>query len=203
MPSRSVLVSLAALLPLTFGTLARAEQKIAYVDLQRALTELEEGRAAKSRLQNMLDSKQKEFDKEQDNIRKEKDLLDKQASAMSEETRVQKQTDLQKKFFDLAQRFEKTKQDLANKERTELQAIFQKMDPIIATIAQREGFTFVFEKTDSGLVYAPPSLDVTNELVRLYNDQHKGKGGAGTTPSHKDKDAPKDSAKAPSDAPKQ
>ena len=36
----------------------------------------------------------------------------------------------------------------------------------------------VFEKTDSGLVYAPPSLDLTNELVRLYNDQNKGKAAA-------------------------
>jgi len=26
----------------------------------------------------------------------------------------------------------------------------------------------MFEKTDSGLVYAPASLDYTNELVRAY-----------------------------------
>jgi outer membrane protein len=99
---------------------------------------------------------------------------------MSEETRVGKQTELQKKLFDLAQRWEKGKQEMANRERTERQGIFQKMDPIIASIAQREGFTLVFEKTDSGLVYAPQSLDLTNELVRLYNDQHKGGKGGGT-----------------------
>jgi len=171
MLGRTAVVAFALLLPLSLP--ARAELKLGYVDLQRAIMEVEEGRAAKARLQTLLEQKQKDIDKEQEVLRKEKELLDKQASAMSEETRVQKQTDLQKKLFDLAQKWEKGKQEMNEKQRTELQGIFAKMDPIIAQIAQREGMTMVFEKTDSGLVFAPPHLDLTNELVRLYNDQNK------------------------------
>ncbi len=156
------------------SSVARAELKLGYVDLQRALQEVEEGRAAKARLQGMVEAKQKEIDREQEGLRKEKELLDKQASAMSEDARVQRQTELQKKIVELTQKLEKGRQDMGTKERSELQAIFAKMDPIIASLAQREGMTMVFEKTDSGLVFAPPSLDLTNELVRLYNDQYKG-----------------------------
>jgi outer membrane protein len=185
MSIQNLAVAFGLLASLTFSGVARAEAKFGYVDLQRALTEIEEGRAAKSRLQSALEAKQKELDREQEALKKEKDLLDKQASAMSEETRVQKQTDIQKKFFDLAQKWEKGKQEMAQRERTELQSIFNKMDPIIAQIAQREGFTMVFDKTDSGLVYAPASLDLTNELVRLYNDQSKGKSGAAKKESAK------------------
>ncbi len=181
------LSALAVGLSLAAPLAARAEPKFAYVDLQRALLEVNEGREAKARLQKVLDAKQKELDQEQEALRKEKELLDKQASMMSEETRIQKQTDLQKKLFDLAQKWEKGKQEMALKERNELQGIFQKMDPIIAQIAQREGFTMVFEKTDSGLVYAPASLDVTNELVRLYNDKNKG-GGKSTAKADPGKD---------------
>lgn len=204
MSLRSVLAAVAIAAPLTLSAVARAEIKLGYVDLQRALLEVEEGRAAKARLQKVLEGKQKDLDKEQDVLRKEKELLDKQASAMSEETRVAKQTELQKKLFDLAQRWEKGKAEMAQQERTELQSIFQKMDPIIATIAQREGFTMVFEKSDSGLVYAPASLDVTNELVRLYNDQYKGGGkgsGSGGAAAGKT-DAPKKDTAAKADAPK-
>ncbi|MEN9798928.1 MAG: hypothetical protein RL653_2624 [Pseudomonadota bacterium] len=171
------LAALAVALLMGLPATARAEFKAGYVDLQRALLEVDEGRAAKSRLQKSLEEKQKEIDREQDALRKEKETLDKQASAMSEETRIQKATELQKKIFDLSQKWEKGRADMANKERTELQAIFGKMDPIIAQIAQREGLTMVFEKSDSGLVWAPASLDLTNELVRLYNAQHTGKGG--------------------------
>ncbi len=49
---------------------ARAEQKIAYVDMQRALNEIDEGKAAKAALkrefdqkQKMLDDKKAEFDR--------------------------------------------------------------------------------------------------------------------------------------------
>ncbi|MGA9522320.1 MAG: OmpH family outer membrane protein [Myxococcaceae bacterium] len=182
--------SLAALLvaaPLLIGKVAgAAEFKAAYVDLQRALLEVDEGRAAKARLQKMLETKQKELDVEQEKLRKEKELLDKQASAMSEETRIQKQTELQQKVMTLAQKWEGGQKEMAQKERTELQSIFAKMDPIIAEIAQREGITMVFEKTDSGLVYAPTNLDLTNELVRMYNAR-SGKKGATTGASGKKK----------------
>ncbi len=156
---------------------AKAELKVGYVDLQRALQEVEEGRNAQARLKGLLEGKQKDLDHEQEALRKEKELLDKQASAMSEEVRVQKQTELQKKLYDLAQKWEKGKAEMQAKQQEELQTIFKKMDPIIAGIAQREGLTLVFEKQDSGLVYAPPSLDLTNELVRIYNDQYRSKGG--------------------------
>ena len=194
MPHR--LVALAVTLALVAPAAALADIKLAYVDLQRALLEVNEGRDAKKRLQVVLDTKQKDLDKEQEALRREKEVLDKQASMMSEETRIQKQTDLQKKLFDLAQRWEKGKSEMAAKERSELQVIFQKMDPIIATIAQREGFTMVFEKTDSGLVFAPASLDLTNELVRLYNDQNKN-----PAPGKKSETAKADAAPK-ADAPK-
>src|SRR4051812_23606852 len=98
MSLRSVLATLTILLS---SAPALAELKVGYVDLQRALLEVEEGRSAKARLQSVLDLKQKELDKEQESLKKEKETLDKQASAMSEEVRVQKQTDLQKRLFDL------------------------------------------------------------------------------------------------------
>jgi outer membrane protein len=89
---------------------------------------------------------------------------------------VQKYGELQQKLIVLAQKAEKMQGEMQQAEQKELKRIFEKMDPIIASIAQREGLTFVFEKTDSGLVYAPASLDLTNELVRTYNDKYLVKG---------------------------
>ena len=188
MTLRSTLAVFAILAPLAARSAEAAEYKAAYVDLQRALLEVEEGRTAKARLQKMVTDKQKELDQEQESLRKDFQTLEKQASAMSEETRIQKSTELQQKALALSQKYEKSQKEMAVKERTELQAIFAKMDPIIAEIAQREGLTMVFEKTDSGLVYAPAALDLTNELVRIYNGRNAGKKGAA-------KDAPKEAAK--------
>jgi len=162
---------------LSFSTsaIARAELKIGYVDLQRALLEVEDGRRAKAKLQAILDQQKKTFDKEQGSLLKEKEDLDKQLTALSQETRVQRQNELGKKAFDLTQRWEKEKADVEKKQREEVQAIFNKMNPLIASIATREGMTFVFEKTDAGILYAPAYLDITNELVRQFNDQKRAK----------------------------
>lgn len=165
------------------ATVAHADLKLGYVDLQRALAEVGEGQAAKSRLKGEIDKRKAEFETEQNKLRDDKAVLDKQGAMMSEEVRNQKFTELQKRLFDLTQKAEKLQQELQEKERTELKKIFEKMDPIIAAIAQREGLTMVFEKTDSGLVYAPASLDLTNELVRNYNDKYPVKGGVAKAPT--------------------
>lgn len=174
MSSRQILVAALATVSLLAPRVARAaELKIAYVDLQRAFAEADEGKAAKARLEALRDAKQKEIDKEQEALKKEKDTFDKQVATMTEATRNQQGSELQKKFLDLQQRFEKGRAELTQNERETLSGILAKMQPIIQTIAQRDGFTMVFEKTDSGLLYAPASLDITNELIRLFNEKYK------------------------------
>jgi outer membrane protein len=181
---------------------AFADFKVGYVDLQRALLDVHEGRAAKEKLKADLDKKKADFEAEQNKLRDDKNVLDKQAQMMSEETRNQKFAELQKRLFDLSQKAEKLQIEMQQAEQKELKKIFEKMDPIIASFAQRDGLTMMFEKTDSGLVYAPASLDYTNELVRAYNDKYPMKGG-GAAPA-KDatkKDAPNKAAPK-ADAPK-
>jgi outer membrane protein len=186
MPSRQLFVALLAAVSLIAPRIAgAAELKLAYVDLQRAFAEVEEGKAAKARLEQMRDAKQKEIDKEQEVLRKEKETFEKQIATMTEAARTEKGTALQKKLYDLQQKFEKGRADLAQNERETLAGILGKMQPIIQSIAQRDGFTMVFEKTDSGLLYAPASLDLTNELIRIFNEKNKvaAAPASGTTPA--------------------
>jgi outer membrane protein len=184
---------LAVLVSSLLAAPALADIKLGYVDLQRALLEVSEGQAAKAKLKAEMDKKKAELDAEQAKLTDDKAVLDKQGAMMSEEVRTQKFTEWQKRLYETMQRAQKVQMELGEKERTELKKIFERMDPIISAIAQREGLTMVFEKTDSGLVYAPPSLDLTNELVRTYNERHPAKGGGTAKAPAKEpaKDAPK------------
>lgn len=160
------------------STVAHAEFKAAYVDIQRAVQEVDEGKAAKARLQKMADEKQKAFEKEQNALKLEVEAYTKQKAAMDDKVAAQKETDLQKKMFEFQQRAEKLRTELAESERKELGSIFPKLETLLGQIAQREGLTMVFDRSSSGLAWAPPSLDLTNELIRMYNTQYKG-GAAG------------------------
>jgi outer membrane protein len=172
------------------ASVAFADLKVGYVDLQRALMEVGEGQQAKIRLKSEIDKKKAEFETENKKLREDGMILDRQASAMSEEVRVQKMKELQQRVMVISEKGQKLQVEFVEKERVELKKIFDKMDPIVAAIAKREGLAMVFEKTDSGLVFAEQGLDVTNELVRTYNEKYPVKAAA---PS---------SAAAPKDAPK-
>ncbi len=189
MSHRSTLAVLAAALTLALPLAASAQNlKVGYVDYQRVLLEVDDGKAAKARLQKWLEKRQQEIDNEQKALQKEKELLDKQASAMSEETRVQKGTELQKKVLELAQKWEKSRGEAAIKEREEMEPIIGKIDQVIGKLAERDGLSFVFERRDSGLIYAQTQFDLTNEVIRAYNALPKGTASKGGSMA---KDAPK------------
>ena len=189
MSLRSLVSTVAVALSLALPLTAAAQQpalKVAYVDYQRVLLEVDEGKAAKARLQKWLEGRQKEIDKEQEALRKEQELLQKQASAMSDEVRTQKMTELQKKVMALGQKYEGSRAEAANKERQEMEPIVNKIDQIIGKIAQRDGLSMVFEKRDSGIVFALAQLDLTNEVVRTYNSSPAAKAPAAKSAPAKD-----------------
>jgi hypothetical protein len=57
-----------------------------------------------------------------------------------------------------------------------MKGLFDKMTAIVREISETEGFTVVLEKS-AGVVFAQPSLDITNELIRKYNQRHPSAGG--------------------------
>src|SRR5713226_7098894 len=154
---------------------ARAQSlKLAYVDVQRAIQETEEGKAARGRLKTEFDQRRAQLDKKSADLEKmqeefEKALLDARKSA----------SDLQ--------------EDMNRQEQQAMGGILQRLQQVVAEIAERESISFVLDK--GGLLYAPAAADITNEVVRRYNDRF----GAGEKPAGKA--GPKTAQPAPKSPP--
>jgi outer membrane protein len=148
--------------------LARAEQKFGYVDLQRALNEVDEGKAAKALLKKDFDEKQKQLDVKKADFDKLQADVEKQAAMMTDAAKKEKAAELDRRARELQGLFMQLQKDLSDRERDATKGIFDKMAVLVHEIAEADGFTMVFEK-GAGIVYAPPSLDLTNELIRKYN----------------------------------
>ena len=155
-----------------FPAQARAEGKIAYVDLQRALNEIDEGKGAKANLKREFDQKQKMLDEKKSEFDRLRGEFEKQAMVMSEQARKDKQSELERKGGELQGYFVQLQKELSEREREATRGIFDKMHTIVREIADSEGVAMVIQA--EALVYATPSLDITNELVRKYNARHKG-----------------------------
>ena len=152
-----------------------ADQKIGYVDLQRALNEVEEGKTAKALLQKDFAEKQKQLDTKKAEFEKLQADFEKQAVVMSEQARKDKGQDLDRRARELQALFVNLQKDLSDRERDATRGIFDRMNAIVRELAEADGFTYVFEK-GGGIVYAPASLDLTNELIRKYNAKYPGTG---------------------------
>lgn len=167
---------LAVLLTLLTAVAAHAgDFKAAYVDFQRALVEVDEGRAARQRLQVKADARKKELEVEKAALEKEAELFKKQETTMEEKARREKLDSILRRQGELGEKVQKAQLEMAEAERKEMSVILPKFEQIIGEIAQRENLAMVFDRASSGLAWAPPSLDLTNELIRTYNSR---KGGA-------------------------
>jgi outer membrane protein len=59
---------------------------------------------------------------------------------------------------------------------------------VVAEVSDKENFTFVLDK--AALLYAPAASDITNEVVRRYNERFGG-GGQAKAKAPPPKPAPK------------
>jgi outer membrane protein len=143
------------------------EQKFAYVDLQRALNEVEEGAKAKAALKAEFDDKQKYLDEKQTSLKKMKDEIEARGMMMKADVKQEKLAELQKSLLEVQQTYYGMQQELTQKESEATGKIFQKMGVLLQTIGQDQGYTAILEK--SSVLYAKNHLDLTNELIRRYN----------------------------------
>jgi outer membrane protein len=114
-----------------------------------------------------------------------KEDLDKQMVVMSEETKREKATEFERKVMEMQQVYTQMQKDLSDREREMMKVIFDKMEVVIKEIAAAEGFAFVFEQQNAGLIVAPPSGNMTNELVRRYNSKYKAGAASAKKPAAK------------------
>jgi len=188
MSSRPILIPLLAAVALLVPRLASAQQKLGIVDYQRAVLEVDEGKAARAKLEKLKDAKQKDFDKAQEALAKEGDTLQKQAPTMTEAVRTQQASDYQKRVIELRQAMAKGEADLGQVQRETFGPIEEKMQGVVSAIAQKDGFSILLVK--QAVAFGAPSLDVTNEVIRMYNDKYKVAATPAAAPAKKT-DAPK------------
>src|ERR1700694_20940 len=116
---------------------------------------------------------------------------DKQAPVLSDEAKRQRQEQLQKAFVEAQNAAGQMQEELSGKEQEAMQTISKRLLQVVAEVSDRENFTFVLDK--AALLYAPAASDITNEVVRRYNERF----GGGQAKAK----APPPAGKAPAPAP--
>jgi outer membrane protein len=192
----------AILLATTFAAAAHAQGlKIGYVDVQRAIQEVEEGRLARNRLKTEFDQRRAQIDKKSADLERMQQEYEKQAPVLSDDAKRKKQEEFQKALIDARKSAGDLQEDMNRQEQQAMSGILQRLQQVVGEIAERESFNYVMDK--GTLLYAPQAADITNEVVRRYNDRFgAGPGPAGKAPPKTAQPSAKQNApKAPPPAP--
>ena len=143
-----------------------AGAKFAVVDLQRVAAESVEGQAANAKVKEVSDQKIAEIEQRNTTLQASQQKLQQGQTVLSADVRLQLQRDIDKMALDV-ERFTQDAEVEVNALQQSLQIEFQqKLVPVISQVANEKQLDFIFSVADSGLVWAAPSLDVTDEVIR-------------------------------------
>jgi len=166
-----------ALMLLLGGNVARSDAagtRIGYVDVQRVIVRSVAGVAAREQLEKDKVTMQKDVDNRKIEVDKLREEMEKKGLVLSAESRREKEETLQRKVRDLRRLAEDLEKELQKKEQQATQRILQELTGIIEKMGKERGFLLIVERRSGGVIYGDPEGDVTDEVIKLY-DQEKAK----------------------------
>jgi outer membrane protein len=141
--------------------------KLGYVDLNRALNEVNEGRAAKAKLERDGKKKRQKLEIMQKELKDMKEDLDKQRLILSQEALREKETQFQQKFLELQKTTVQFEKEFAEKEASFIKPISEKLKRVIEDLGAKEGYTMILPKEVA--LYSPAGTDLTDRVIASYN----------------------------------
>jgi len=177
------LVGAACFLPLAAFAVEKSSFKMAFVDMQSAILQTEEGKAARAKIEKDAGEKRKDLLNQQNELKKMDEDFQAQMSVLTDEAKMTKQKEFQSKFQALRNAQMTFEQDVRQKELQETQKIFQNMSHVIEDISKKKAYDAVFERGSGALLYAAHIDDITAEVVSLYNSRHKSKAKTSSKPA--------------------
>ena len=156
-------LAMAATLP------AAAQSKVAVIDVQRVVAESDPGKQAIQKLKAVQDAKIQEGQAMQQELATLRDQVNKQRFTVSEERLAEMTKEIEDKTISIRRFEDDAKRELDDARRRELGGLEEQILPIINQIGQDRGITLIFNKFQSGLVYADEAVDITDEVIRQFN----------------------------------
>jgi len=165
------------LLALFAAVPARAEVKLAYVDVQRALNECEAGKVAKADFRVKVQGVEQRLQRQQNEVAALKDELEKKGMLMKPEQRQSLQDEYINKAKNFERDFKDSKDDLERKDQEMTSMIIHDLAEVIRDVGEKSSYTMVMEKGQ--ILYGMPGIDITDQVIRTYNGMHVKVGTLG------------------------
>ena len=166
---------------------AGASKLVGIINLRGAIGSTAEGKQASAELQSQFAPRSAEID----NLTKQINDLQQKLQAGQGKLSQEEETRLTAEGQKLTQRLDRRRtdfqEDAGAAQQDVLERIGRKMVDVLDKYARENGFSVVLDTSgqNSPILYASNQIDVTQEIVRLYDQAYPVKAGAGAPPAPK------------------
>lgn len=176
------MTKLIAALPVCLGLAAGAllaqtlPTKIGTINLQQAVTNTAEAKAAVAKLQReFIEPRTKQLQTAQDEIKDLNEKLQRGGNTLSQTAKDEMQLNINRKTREFNRGVEDFEADRDDHQRELLSDMSVKMQDVINEYQKANNYAVIFDtanRDSSGLIVASPSIDITMDIIAAYDKKH-------------------------------
>ena len=160
---------------LPFGALMAQEIKLGYIDTVKIFAEFKETVDAEAVYKKEVDQWKKQAKDMEDELAKMQEEIQSQSLMLSQEKLAEKKLTYDQKVKEykdfMTNIFDPETGQAAKRNKELTQPIVEKINSVIAKIAEQEGYTIIFDAAQGNIVYAKKSIDLTQKVMDALSSQ--------------------------------
>ncbi|OGW22347.1 MAG: hypothetical protein A2X55_01005 [Nitrospirae bacterium GWB2_47_37] len=154
---------------LSFSTAWSENLKIGVFDVQKIMKESKAVEGYRNQMLQEAESKKKILSGKQESARQIEERLKKEAQTLSSTERKSLEEKLTTEIKELRRMNEDIEADLKKRDSELTRKAFMEIGEIVKKIAEKEGYTIVFEKNAAGIAHLKSSVDITSKVINMYD----------------------------------
>ena len=162
--------------PAPTASTAAGAVRVAFVDVQRVLARSASGVAAREQLEREKATMQREMDGKRVELEKLREELEKKGPLMTADARRDRSDQFERKRRDAARLADDFQKELEKKEQGLLAKVLQDVSGVVERVGKQRGYLLVVERRGATVLYAAPEADLTDEIIRVYDQESGAKG---------------------------
>lgn len=140
--------------------------KVAVIDTEKILVTSVAGKKALAELKKVQEAKEKEVGVKQQEVKDLQAKISDGRLSLAQDKLDEMQKQLEDKVILLRRMQDDATRDLNKKRDDVLSQIDQQVMPVINQAGKQLGYTLIFRKFESGLIYADEAIDITDSIIQ-------------------------------------
>lgn len=153
----------------SLSPLSAENLKLGVFDIQKIMKESKTVEGYRNQMLQEVESKKKILSGKQESVRQIEERLKKEDKTLSLTERKSLEEKLTTEIKELRRMNEDIEAELRKRDSELTRKAFLEIQEIVKKIAEKEGYTVVFEKNSAGIVHLKNSVDITQTVISIYD----------------------------------